>query len=158
MGYNKLAVSSWGYHVKEKDNHIYFTNTYERKRTLIKEYKKIICLWNVFYQMTKDDCSYFVEKMFDIWNDYLKEQNYYFREGAKIYVTPLIVCLCLSNLPYSVIKTYLLPLHSIFLLNHEKKIIKEMSLALIRDLYGNDYEFNKECSNYAQLIDSFLSY
>lgn len=156
MGYNKFIISSWGYYINEINNHTYFTNTYERKRTLIKEYKKIICLWNVIFQMKKRDKNYSIERIFDIWVEHLKEQIHYYGETAKVCVTPFIVCLCLSNLHDDVSNKYLLPVHQMMLSKHEKHIISEMSLALIRDLYGDDNEYEKESIHYMHVIDRYL--
>lgn len=155
--YNRLTTGNWQYFVKERDKGTYITNTYQiMNQTLIKEYKKIICLWNTFDQMTQDNESNFQKEMFKIWEEKMNEEIHFYGDEAKIYVTPLLVCLGLSQISGSESKKIYEIVQRIKLSEHEKRIIRQMSLALIRDLYGNDYLYEVDYNKHKKLLDLLL--
>lgn len=145
LGYN----STWGYYVKlvNKEKRLYLTAydlSFSKYRKCLINLKRLVSFYNLALNMRYEDTDAIDDTGIECLCAYITDLSRK-NEYKKGMVVPILICACLSENRKKENKVSVKEmLKQIEIDSKEKTMSIEISLQVLRDLYGNDIEFNEK--------------
>lgn len=144
MGY----ISTWGYYIKltDKEQRLFVTSydfSFSKYKKCLVELKRLVCFYNLAINMKYEDAESIDDIGIKCLCAYIKDLSYgnVYKEGM---IIPVLICTCLcQNRKVEIAMTVKEMLSQLKLSNKEQTESINVSLQVLRNLHGNDFEFEK---------------
>ena len=157
---NSIIVSPWGYYVKTSEKIIYLSSYDSKYKDILRKLKKIVCFYNLSLNMQYCDCpkaEVEEQSLCMMLECFLERARLKKMKNREFIVLPLIICGCLKCGDKSEADIELKRcINDIKMDLQQKEIIKKCCMLIIRDLYGDDEDYNKDRKKYLERVEWYL--
>ena len=147
---NRIGYKSiWGYYVKQinRTRRIYISTydfSFSKYKKCLINLKRLVCFYNLAINMKYEDTEYIDDIGIECLCDYIKDlsRRESYKQGMLV---PILICACLSEHKKDESTTIIKGMLRYLQISSEEQFKSvQVSLQVVRNLYGNDSKFDKE--------------